>query len=323
MEKINPSKIEIVTEFIRSKLDDYIIDTHTNCYNELFLKEYVIYELQQMKNLGVVDESIFLLYFNIDTLQEINAKYSPEAGDETITNIGYMIKQYIHQDDLLVKRNGPGFILYVHKGSKFNISEFASTIQQEIKKSEIFIEPTTVSISCVSSKEFDSELDAPELCLRMLIQGGKRINIVPSMGPNAFLDKDIPTLHTSIGKVLVVDNDPITQKILNQFFVKNAVEVVLANDCVEGLTIAKNVPFDAIIAEKTLPKMDAFTMKSHLNDSSFTMNTLFIMITHRKTTEVVQRANELRIDYVVQRPLMFEEVLGFIQREIKKRGTRL
>lgn len=323
MEPDKLSKIEIVKELIRTKMDEYIIDAHTNSYNELFLKEYVIYELTQLKNLGISDEALYLLYFNIDNLMEINAKYSPEAGDETISSIGYIIKQMKSESDLLIKRNGPGFILFIHRSAKFNISDYASKIQQEIKKSDIFIEPTTVSIASVCSKEIGSELDPAEQCYRLLNIGGKRINIVPSMGPNAFLDKDIPTLYTSIGKILVVDSDTITQKILKQFFLRNAVEVVSSPDCVDALSIAKNVPFDAIIVEKTLPKMDAFTMKSKLNESSFTMNTLFVLMTHRKTTEVVQRANELRIDYVVQRPLMFEEILGFIQREIKKRGTRL
>lgn len=317
------SKIETVKELIRSKVDSYIIDPFTNCYNELFLKEYLNFEIERIKSMSLLDETLFLLYFNIDNLMEINAKHSPEVGDETISNIGYILKQLKHPNDLLIKRNGPGFILFIHQKLKFDIADYTSIIQQEIKKSEIFIEQTTVSVSSVSLKEFDLSLDSDELGVKMLIQGGKRINIVPSMGPNAFLDKDIPTLFSSIGKVLVVDNDPILQKILSQFFSKNAVETVIAKDCVEALSIAKNVPFDAILVEQTLPKMDAYTMKSHLNESSFTMNTLFILITHRKTTEIVQRANELRIDYVVQRPLMFEEILGFIQREIKKRGTRL
>ncbi|MGE0003515.1 MAG: hypothetical protein AB7S88_03540, partial [Candidatus Izemoplasmatales bacterium] len=70
-------------------------------------------------------------------------------------------------------------------------------------------------------------------------------------------------------------------------------------------------------------KRDGFYLKNAMNDLTKAMNTLLILMTHAKNVETVLRANELRIDYVVDRPLILEEILGFIQRELKKRGTYL
>jgi len=53
------------------------------------------------------------------------------------------------------------------------------------------------------------------------------------------------------------------------------------------------------------------------------MNTLYIILVQRKSVEVIRRGNELRVDYIVEKPIIFEEILGFIQREIKKRGYQL
>jgi DNA-binding response OmpR family regulator len=162
-----------------------------------------------------------------------------------------------------------------------------------------------------------------KICEKMLSTGTKRINIVPSLGPNAYLDKDIPMRLATIGKILIVEDDLLTQKVLFSFFNNNGVEVVIAPDGTKGLEIAKNREFDAIIVEKTIPKMDGFALKNALNDSTSTMNTLYIILVQRKSVEVIRRGNELRVDYIVEKPIIFEEILGFIQREIKKRGYQL
>ncbi|MDD3122246.1 MAG: response regulator [Candidatus Izemoplasmatales bacterium] len=317
------SRIEIVKEIIRSKLDFFIFDQFTNTYNELFLKEYLTYEISQTKIDSNLTNTIYVLYFYIDNLMEINAKFNPEFGDETILNLGYLLRQYKKESDILIKRNGPGFILYCNAARNFKISDYASFIQNNIKKSEIFIEPISVSVALVSLDEFNMDETDTKICEKMLSTGTKRINIVPSLGPNAYLDKDIPMRLATIGKILIVEDDLLTQKVLFSFFNNNGVEVVIAPDGTKGLEIAKNREFDAIIVEKTIPKMDGFALKNALNDSTSTMNTLYIILVQRKSVEVIRRGNELRVDYIVEKPIIFEEILGFIQREIKKRGYQL
>lgn len=317
------SQIEAVKEIIKSKTDVFIIDEHTGAYNEFFLREYLDYDIHQMQIEDNSTDTINLLYFNIDNLMEINVKYNPEIGDETITNTHYLIRQLKKADDLLFKRNGPGFILYSHCSKKVKTAEVAAKFQGDINRAEIFVEAISVSISSVSLSEYDLSENSSILRDKILSTGAKRINIVPSMGPNAFLDRDIPTKKATIGKVLLVENDPLSQKVFQNYFQNNGVEVFIAEDGALGLEMMASLSVDAIIAEKNIPKLDGISLKKRLNDSTLTMNTLFILVTHRKTVEIVVRGNELRIDYIVEKPLIFEEILGFIQREIRKRGYHL
>ncbi len=317
------TKVEIVQSLIRDKIDQYIIDSQTGFYNEVFLKELLIYEIEEIKTKKLFSESLFLLYFNIDNLTEINSKYNTEIGDETILNIGYLITHMKNAEDILIKRNGPGYILYIRNDLSYNIGKYASAIQNEIKKAQVFVEAVSVSIAMTSLKEVDLANTTEINVANLFSKGNKRVNVVPTMGPNAYLDTDILKKNQFFGKVLLITSDTLAEKMFTQFFLHSGVEVLVANDPFIGIDIAYKTTVDAIICEKTMPKMDGFTLKDKLNNNAFTMNTLFILLSNYKSVETILRSNELRIDYVTSRPLIFEEILGFIQREIKKRGTRL
>lgn len=314
-------KISLVLEKIREHVSDFLYDAKVEAFNEFFLRQYLEYELQsRLETVPPQTNNLALLYFNIDSLMRINAKYSPEIGDETIRNIAYLIRQNKNAEDLFIKRNGPGFILLVTSTSDKGIPKYVSLIQSEIKKAEIFAEPMTVSVAVVYATEFASEQESVEWARKILSAGQKRVNVVPKMGPNAYLDKDIPDQSSMIGKVLIVEHDVLLLRILKAFFEKNAIEVVSCDNGATALDLSQKSPYDAILAERNAPKLDGFLLKSELNKSYMTMNTLYIMMVHRKTPEDILRANEERVDYIVEKPLIFPEILGFIEREFKKRG---
>lgn len=315
-------KIEIVKDLIRSRMDTYIIDANSHYYNELFLREYLRYDISMTLKDPTNQPEIALLYVSVDNLSEINAKYNPQIGDETIQNAGYLIQQNLPKNSLLIRRNGPGYIMYLRCNTD-EVVQIAQTIQHEIRTSEVFVEPISASVSSVKFSEIPKVGDADELTEAMLRVGWKRINLVPALGPNAYLDQDLPSSSQFVGRVLLVEHDPLTQKAFQLFFEKNGFAVEISKDGEEALERVKSKTFDAILCEKIIPKRDGFSLKNAMNDLTKAMNTLFILMTHAKNVETVLRANELRIDYVVDRPLILEEILGFIQRELKKRGTYL
>lgn len=316
-------KIEYVKSLIKEKFDQYIIDQNTGYYNEMFLKELMTSDFVSYASMPQRIDGFFLLYFSIDNFSEINAQYSTEIGDETIRNLGYLLNQSKREDNILIKRNGPGFILYVPYEEGFSVSGYAHSLQIEIKRSKAFVEQISVSIAEISSFEVDKELPADELVNTIISRGNKRINIVPTMGPNAYLDTDLVKKNHTFGRVLIVSSDPLAVRMFQTFFTESGMEVLVAHDPYLALDIAYQETVDAIICEKTMPKMDGYTFKSKLNDNTFTMNTLFILLSYQKTVDIIRRANELRIDYVISRPIIYDQILGFIHREMKKKGTRL
>jgi DNA-binding response OmpR family regulator len=83
------------------------------------------------------------------------------------------------------------------------------------------------------------------------------------------------------------------------------------------LEIASTVKFDAFVVAKNLPKIDGLSLKNHFNDLSLTANTYFILTTYNKNPEIIIRANRFKIDFVMQKPVIIEEVFGLIQRHLQ------
>ncbi len=295
-------------------------DRLTGNYNEMFLKEFLLGEMNKFGPERVNIKEISLIYLSVDNILGINAKYSKEIGDETLINIAYLLNQIKHENDLVFKRNGPGFIVYIGGGRDQNIYEIASKIQSTVAKADIFIEPVTVSLALVQISEFLGLGNNEEIVDNLLSSGQNRIKLVHLKGANSLIDASVKTDVLLKGNVLIADDEDIQLKLLSTFFYKANFDVHLAQDGSEALEIAKSKTMDAIIIAKNIPKIDGLSLKNYLNESTFTMNTLYILTTYNKTPETIARANRLGIDFVMQKPLIFEELLGIIKRNKKRRN---
>ncbi|MCK7484714.1 MAG: hypothetical protein MZU97_03620 [Bacillus subtilis] len=65
--------------------------------------------------------------------------------------------------------------------------------------------------------------------------------------------------------------------------------------------------------------MDGFALKTAINKTTH-QATCFLLLTHAKTTETIARANKLGITAVIQKPILIEEIVGFIVRNQSQRG---
>ncbi|NLF48622.1 MAG: response regulator transcription factor, partial [Acholeplasmataceae bacterium] len=97
--------------------------------------------------------------------------------------------------------------------------------------------------------------------------------------------------------------------------------VDVASDGIEALEKAKSMPYDAIIAKKNLPKLDGLSLKNKLNDIATTANQYFILTTFKKTPDTILSANRFNVDSVMEKPLIFDELLGQISRHARRKGS--
>ena len=59
-------------------------------------------------------------------------------------------------------------------------------------------------------------------------------------------------------KVLLVDDDKITCKMISAFFLSSGISTEIAMNGIEGLEVLKKIRPDAIILDLMMPKMDGF-----------------------------------------------------------------
>lgn len=312
-------RIEKTKETIMNELDSFIMDTKTNTYNETFLLEYLknylrILDLEENKR------NLILMILNVDNMTNINVKYSNEKGDETIKNLGYLISQIKEEDDILFKRKAPGYWLLIHDYKGKDIKEYASLFQTRIKNSEAFIELISVSISISKLQEIDQDLSYEEKAQILLAKANARINISHELSDNSFIDNDNINVRKAIGSVLIIDSDTLMGNILKTYFEKNNYKVETAKDGVTAVNIAKRKQFNAIIADRYTHKFDGFLIKQYLNESSINMTTPFILLIQSKSVNVIEKVNHLGINYVLEKPIIFEEILGIVEREMTRKS---
>ena len=124
-------QIEKTKESIVKNMDAFILDEITDTFNEFFLREYLINFLSVI-SLKEEKTNPILMVINIDNISDINASYSNDVGDETIKNLGYLINQIKSDDQLLFRRQGPGYILILHNFKGKSIKDYASVFQNKV-----------------------------------------------------------------------------------------------------------------------------------------------------------------------------------------------
>lgn len=313
-------KLKSTEDSLQAITEKMTHDPLTGLYNEMFLNEYLSSDLDLSINIEGNTREIELLFISIDNILEINAKYSPEIGDETIVNCSYLLNQIKQEEDILFKRKGPSFILYVHNKATRDIKSYTTTIQNKIRNADVFIENITVSIALVSSQEFPVHEDHVLLTESMLQTGENRIKMVYLKGPSSVIDQQTSIVRSNRGRILIVDHEEINLKLMKAFFVSSNFEIHTAVDGFEAFQIAKDTPIDVMIVNRNIPKLDGITLKQRLNESTFPMNILYFLITYKKTPEMISRSNQIGIDYVLEKPIIYEEILGLISREMKRRA---
>ncbi len=315
-------RIDSTIEKLKNSFNDFLVDSLTGCYNELFMREYLINFLDMLKATKS-SSRLVLVYINVDNITELNLRYSSETGDETIANLGFILKQLVDEEDLLIKKSGPGFIVLIHNCVRNDIREFTSLIQNSVKKAEVFIDPITVSTAVVSIMEVKGINDHKEQVDTMMEIGQKRINLTHRLGDNSYIDVNTVLVKESAGNILLVESDPLTMKMIKAALEANHYKVYIREDGSAALEIATKIQFDTIIADRYARKVDGLTLKQHLNESTINMNSLYILTSQNKNVEIIEKANHINVNFVIKKPIIFEELLGIINRHLSGKENYL
>lgn len=313
--------INRLNENLEKTSDKLLRDPKTNYYNETFLHQYVEADLVQLLE-STDGESSALLFIDIDNLLEINLKYGNDVGDETIRNLGYALEQLRESNHLIFKRSGPGFVYYMTETQAKDAKAFAEMIRNTMPNQDVFIEDITVSIAIAHLNEVSQKVGpVKEMVEHLFTLADVRINLAKNLGKNQIIDQSSRDLTFSLGKILLVDEDESSYLYLKYIFKQINFELDYApNGLMAYDKICQN-RYDIILSEAVLPKWDGFTLKEKLNESIETKDIPFIFISHKKSEELILRANKLNILYYLKKPFFKAELFGIVK-HLKERRFR-
>ncbi len=119
-------------------------------------------------------------------------------------------------------------------------------------------------------------------------------------------------------QVLVVEDERRMAELLRQGLEEEGHSVVVAVDGREGLAMAESHPFDAIVLDVMLPKLDGFSVARKLRSSK--NRTPILMLTARDATHDIVDGLNLGADDYLLKPFSFEVLLARL-RAVSRRGA--
>jgi DNA-binding response OmpR family regulator len=106
----------------------------------------------------------------------------------------------------------------------------------------------------------------------------------------------------AVPTVLVVDDDPVIQKLLQVNFEMEGYDVVIAGDGEEGLALAREEQPDLVLLDVMMPKMNGLDVAAALRADHVTEDIPIIMLSAKAQASDVQAGLDLGVDDYVTKP---------------------
>ncbi len=103
-------------------------------------------------------------------------------------------------------------------------------------------------------------------------------------------------------KVLLVDDDPVILKLLQVNFEMEGYTVVMANDGVEGVEMARALRPDIVLCDIMMPRMDGLEVTRTLKADEATRSIPIILLSARAQAFDIQEGKSMGADDYVTKP---------------------
>jgi len=291
--------------------DKFIRCPITGLFNELFFQDF-------MKTAGgeFPDGALFLI--DIDNLADIRLHYGTKYRDETMKNLSYLLKREKGEMHRLFKIEGSLFAYFIPETNGNEARSMAEKIRKMAAQSEAFREKITLSIGLVIFREMDGQVRTPECISELLYNSAFNcLRIAKKNGNTVCSASSAQVDEILIKKVLLVDTDDMSLELMKRAFEKDDIKVYTANDGIEALAITDTEKIDLVISELMLPKMDGLLLKENLSFYSEREKIPFILISHKKDKQTMERALLMNVTHYFKKPCMYTELIGIAKNRLK------
>jgi len=121
-------------------------------------------------------------------------------------------------------------------------------------------------------------------------------------------------------KILLIEDESKTSTYVAKGLTENGFVVDVAANGEDGLHLALSAPYDLIILDVMLPKLDGWTLLRHLRESG--NHTLALFLTARDETEDRVKGLNLGADGYLVKPFAFSELLALIRSLLRRQGSQ-
>jgi len=116
-----------------------------------------------------------------------------------------------------------------------------------------------------------------------------------------------------LSKILIVDDDGGIRMLLSKFLEREGFEIVVAEDGLEGVEIAKKTQPDIIILDVVMPRMDGITAARLIKFYKPLAEVPIIFLTAKDADKEIELAQEARADVYITKPFDVHQVIHVVK----------
>ncbi len=200
-------------------------------------------------------------------------------------------------------------------------TRLAEELRKAVSESAMFLEQVTVSVGVASVDEVtaaggdaDGGKAAAVLVDRLLDRAQSRLRIARAGGRNTVCATDPEGGPLTGGaNILIADPDAPYLEVLTRQLNARGYSVLVAEDGEDALDVIAQIVPDVIVCEAMLPKLNGFSIREELRHSSRLSEIPFILISHRKNDELIEKAGLLGIVHFLRKPFSLVELTGLLR----------
>ena len=302
--------------------DRLIRDEATGLNNGLFFKPYLANILSNR------DTAVgCFVMVSIDDLQRINFRYGNKHGTSVVKGIATLFKNSAPNEGVFAKLEGAIFALFTPGITKVDGIKWAEALRRLVRGFEGFIERITISCGVVHTDELPREMDinvGGDYVTRLYSIAGTRIRMAKKRGMDYVCsESSLTDISERTGHVLIAESEKINADVLRTVLEQMDLEVTVASDGETALHYIESIEPDIVISEVLLPKVDGFVMREKMLLSSRLRTIPFILLSHAKSEEAIQRAQNLDIVHFFKKPYYLSEVTGIVKGFLRRQETEI
>ncbi len=117
-----------------------------------------------------------------------------------------------------------------------------------------------------------------------------------------------------VRKVLYVEDDPAQRELMTQLLMLEGVEVKLAKNGAEGMTMAQTWQPDIILMDLRMPQMDGFESIQQIKEHGATSDIPVVVVSAWTSAAHDERALALGADSILSKPFGLTDIVALINR---------
>jgi CheY-like chemotaxis protein len=126
-----------------------------------------------------------------------------------------------------------------------------------------------------------------------------------------------PWLGEEVKKLLVVDDSPLSRKVIINIFNRESYDITEAEDGLDALNKMKETTFDLVLLDLVLPKIDGYEVLETMKKSNSQKDIPVIMLTSRDTLMDKLKGKMSATDEYLTKPVNAEKLMGIVRKYLR------